>query len=105
MSEAEILQTVRDTSREALPSLIGVLARAQAEANARLLTPASVPAANPTCPDELISCDEAAQRLGVSKSSLYHRNIPGVTVRRPGIRKLLFSARGIERLIEQQTHK
>jgi hypothetical protein len=99
MSEQDILQTVRDAPRESLPALIGVLARAQAEANARLQAPA--PQLRQI--DELISTSEAARRLGISKTLLYHKDFP-FTVRDPQTRRLRFSARGIEKYIAEQTN-
>lgn len=101
MSHDEILQQVRSTPVEALPEFIGVLARAQAEAHTRLLAPA--PAAVRQH-DQLLSADAAAARLGISKTTLYHRNFP-FTVRDSTTRRLRFSANGIEAWIAKQTIK
>jgi excisionase family DNA binding protein len=98
MTDTEILERARAVPVAELPSLIGKLAEASAVAIARLQSPA--PAAKPI--DELLSVSEAARRLGVSKTYLYHHEFP--FARRVG-RKLLFSAHGIQRFIEQQTNR
>lgn len=81
-----------------LPSFIGKLAEASAVAHARLTAPA--PAQKQA--DELLPTAEAARRLAISKTTLYHKNFP-FTIRDPRTRRLRFSAAGIQRYIEQQT--
>jgi len=73
-----------------LPELIGSLAELQAICMARLAAPA------PTSrPDELLSVQAAAHRLGVSKEYLYRNHATLPFSRRIG-RTLRFSSAGIE---------
>lgn len=89
-----VLKLVGDLPPEDLPRLLGDLREIEATALGRL----SVRAAQSAQPDELIDVEEAARRLGVCRSWLYHhhRNLP--FGRRMG-RKLVFSSLGIERYI------
>lgn len=50
-------------------------------------------------PDENLSIDEAAQRLGISKDFLYRHDLPFKV--RIG-RRVLFSSRGISRWLDEQ---
>lgn len=90
-----VLKAARESHAEDLPDLIGKLEAIKAIAWARLTVPTPAPAH-----DELIAVTEAAHRLGISENYLYthHREYP--FTRRQG-RKLLFSAAGIERYIQQ----
>lgn len=73
-----------------LPRLIGQLAECQATAQARLSTPP------PTqTPDELLTVDAAAVRLGMSKEYLYRHAKQFPFTRQIG-RSVRFSALGIE---------
>jgi predicted DNA-binding transcriptional regulator AlpA len=90
----------RELPATELPSFIGRLAEADAIARARLNSPAPAPVRKA---DELLSTAEAARRLGISKTTLYHRNFP-FTIRDPLTRRLRFSANGIEAWIVKQTN-
>jgi excisionase family DNA binding protein len=93
---------VRDVPAEELPALVGRLREAELLAEVRLR---SVPtqATTTTMADENLSADEAARRLGVSKEWVY-KNAKGkklpftVTIGR----RVLFSARGLERWSQQR---
>ncbi len=79
---------------EHLPVLIAALsARLAAEAARRLMEPTTREQSQ-IQPDENLSIDEAARRLGVSKDFLYRTKLPFRV--RIG-RRVLFSARGLER--------
>ena len=82
--------------RADLPRFVGDLEEIRAVAFARLIAP--TPVQQP--PDELLSVQEAARRLGVSRDFLYrhHRRLP--FSRRMG-RNLLFSAQGIQKYIQR----
>ena len=82
--------------RADLPRFVGDLEEIRAVAFARLIAP--TPVQQP--PDELLSVQEAARRLGVSRDFLYrhHRRLP--FSRRMG-RSLLFSAQGIQKYIQR----
>jgi excisionase family DNA binding protein len=80
-----------------LPSLIGILAQASAEANARLMRSP----AQPKAIDEWLTIAQACERLHCSKSFLYHAERHGLNARKLG-RKLLFSQREIETYLNQQ---
>jgi hypothetical protein len=100
MSEQEIIDIARSTPRESLPALIGTLAQATAEANARLLqpTPAKVAAL-----DQMLTAKEASEILKVSPSWLYHQKSLPFAVLIPGSRSLKFSSNGIRKYLEHQT--
>ena len=100
-SYSEILSdALANLPADQLPNFIGELAKVNALALSRLSTPAQVPARKA---DELLSTEEAARRLGISKTTLYHRDFP-FTVRDPLTRRLRFSANGIEEWIAKQTN-
>jgi excisionase family DNA binding protein len=84
--------------REELPALIGELESIKAIAFARLATPVQAPTQNH---DELLGVAEASKRLGLSRDYLYRHKGQFAFTRHQG-RKVLFSAHGIERYIEQQ---
>jgi predicted DNA-binding transcriptional regulator AlpA len=101
-SYSEILTDVlANLPADQLPNFIGELAKANAIALSRLSTPAQVPVRKS---DELLSTAEAARRLGISKTTLYHRDFP-FTLRDPLTRRLRFSANGIEAWIAKQTNR
>jgi hypothetical protein len=91
-----VLQLANDLPRESLPEFLGELREVEVTALARL-TQAQVSA--PMDPDELVDVAEAARRLGVSKSYVYHhRELP--FARHLG-KRLLFSSVGISRYISR----
>lgn len=100
MTDSEILERARAVPFADLPLFIGALSAADAIARARLNSPAPAPLRQA---DELLSTAEAARRLGISKTTLYHRDFP-FTVRDPLTRRLRFSANGIEAWIAKQTN-
>ena len=81
---------------ERLSTIIAALSARIAAASARLLAMPTVGSGRTTGPDENLDVAEAARRLGVSKDWLYrHANGLPFTVRVG--RRLVFSARGLER--------
>jgi excisionase family DNA binding protein len=86
--------------RSRIPALIAALA-------ARLLEPQepAVPAAAPGDGDRLLTVEQAAERLGVTKDSLYRnaKTLPFVVRLGPG--QLRFSAAGIDCYIRAKTLK
>jgi hypothetical protein len=91
-----ILKAAREACAEDLPDLIGKLESIKAVAWARLAAPVSAPQVH----DELIDVTEASRRLGISETFLYSHHSQYPFTRRQG-RKLLFSATGIDRYIQQ----
>jgi hypothetical protein len=97
VAELDRLRNVaRELPPEELPDFIGRLESIKATAWARLTIPAQSQQH-----DELLDVDAAASRLGVSRDYLYRHSQVYPFTRREG-RKLLFSARGIERYIRQE---
>jgi predicted DNA-binding transcriptional regulator AlpA len=84
------LAQARTLATEELPRLLGDLEEIRTTALARLSAPAPAPA-----PDELLEVPEAAHRLGLSPSYLYHHHKRFPFARKIG-RKLLFSSAGLE---------
>jgi excisionase family DNA binding protein len=78
-----------------LPDLIGQLAKAQALAFSRLLSPAPVPQS-----DELITVDEATAPLGMSKEYIYRNAKTLPFVRKVG-RSVRCSKSGIQAYIRR----
>ena len=91
-----VMMTAQELPKDELPALLGELEQVRCTALARLT---STPVA-PQESDELLNVTAAAGRLGISRDYLYrhHRDFP--FTRRLG-RKLLFSATGIEKHIQQ----
>jgi excisionase family DNA binding protein len=91
------LQTVLMAARELpageLPCFLGELEEIRCTAMARLTTPAAVQR-----PDELLTVEQAAERLGVSANYLYRNHSRLPFVRRMG-RTLRFSSLGIDEYI------
>jgi excisionase family DNA binding protein len=85
------LSAARTLPAEDLPGLIGALEEIKATALVRL----TAPVIQPQAPDSLLSIDEAAPVLGMSKSYLYRHADKFSFVRREG-RALRFSARGVQ---------
>jgi excisionase family DNA binding protein len=81
-----------------IPRFLGELEHIRAVAWSRLTTPSTV---TPQVPDELLSVEAAAERLGVSTDYLYRHNGQLPFSRRMG-RKLLFSSAGIDAFIRQK---
>lgn len=99
---AALESTIADVPSDELPALLAVLAGCLARTSARLLRPDSLRApVTSSGNDENLCVEEASRRLGVSPDWLYrhHRRLP--FTRRIG-RRLLFSARGLERWNAQQ---
>jgi len=82
---------------EELPGFLGHLEAVRASAWARLIRPAPTEHVS----DELIGVDEAADRLHVSPSYLYHHHRELGLSRRLG-RSLRFSSRAIENFIQRR---
>lgn len=98
---------VGDVARDELPALIGEVEALKAALWARLQA-APGPAPTPTSqgktsgPDELLTADQAAQRLGVSKRWVYRKADTLPFTRRLDTGTLRFSARGLERWKESR---
>jgi excisionase family DNA binding protein len=106
----DLARLVAEAAVEELPALIGRLEAAKATAWARLV--AALGRNSPAAPngngradlDQNLSVGEAAGRLGVSKDYLYrHAEKLPFTVRIG--RKLLFSARGLEKWNTQKQRR
>jgi hypothetical protein len=101
VNTAEILgaldEAIREASPEARPGLVVQLAARVVAVAAGMGTPATLIALGP---DENLGADEAARRLGVSVDWLYKSKLPfKVKIGR----RVLFSARGLERWNRQRT--
>jgi excisionase family DNA binding protein len=92
-----ILAAARTLSAEELPRLLGDLEEIKATALVRL----TAPVIQPQLPDSLLSIDEAASVLGMSKSYLYRNADKFSFVRREG-RALRFSARGVQEYLRRK---
>ena len=99
---AELDQCVAAAEVEHLPALLASLSAMLSVVAARMLSHPSGPESSARECDENLSVQEAARRLGVSKDYLYRhaRRLP--FARRIG-RRLLFSARGLERWNHQRS--
>jgi len=99
---ALIRHLIEEAVPASLPEVIAELASLQARAVAKMVaqrSPRSVPEDHE---DRLLSIDEAAVRLGVSRFWIY-RNAKGLPfARRIGPRALRFSSKGIARYLEQR---
>jgi hypothetical protein len=89
-----VLEQARTLPAEALPRLLGDLAEIMATAQARLSAPAPMQQA-----DELLTCEQAAERLHCSRVYLYKTALP---FKRKLGRKLLFSQNGITEYLRKQ---
>ncbi len=98
MSLAEMLAALPDAARAIspgeLPRLRAALAEADSIALSRLVAPPTATGTLVDTPDENLSIEEAARRLGVSTDWLYRNDVPFKV--RIG-RRVVFSARGLER--------
>jgi predicted DNA-binding transcriptional regulator AlpA len=100
---ATLRERVENATVSSLPSVIAELAALQARAVARMLRhhdPGSARADRNE--DVLVSADEAAHRLGVSRFWIYRnwKHLP--FSRRIGPRALRFSSKGIARYLDQR---
>ena len=91
-----ILASARQLLPEELPRLLGDLEEIRTTALARLTAPSQ----QPQSPDAMLDVDEAAARLGTSRSYLYRHHKRFAFTRRMG-RALRFSANGIEQYIRR----
>jgi hypothetical protein len=92
-----ILHLAQTMSPEEIPHFLGELEEIRSTAFTRLIIPAQTQAT----PDELLDAIEAAPRLGVSVSYIYHHHDRFPFTRRQG-RNLLFSSKGIEDYIRRK---
>jgi hypothetical protein len=90
-----VLKLARTIPPEELPRLIGACAEIVATATSRLAIPPAV------SEDSSIGVGEAAKRLGVSASYLYHNHKKFTFTRREG-GKLLFSSAGIQAYLREK---
>jgi excisionase family DNA binding protein len=84
-----VLNCAKELPAPELPRLLGELEEVRCTALARLSAPALVQS-----PDELLTVEQAAERLGMSKDYLYRNHSRLPFVRRMG-RTLRFSSSGI----------
>jgi excisionase family DNA binding protein len=90
-----VLSAVLEMRPEQLPELLGELEVVRSTAMMKLTAPIS---AQPH--DELLSIEQASERLGMSTDYLYRHSKTLPFTRRMG-RKLLFSSLGIEQFINR----
>jgi excisionase family DNA binding protein len=113
MLNAELATRAADPARidavpaAQLPDLLGAAEALRARLLARLMTLATAPAAPAANgngkPDRLLSIDEAAERLGVSRRWVYrHADTLDFTRRLTATGPLRFSERGLERWKESK---
>jgi len=92
-----VLDSLSRIPREQLPELLGELEVVRATAVMRLSAPVPCPDRH----DELLSVEQAADRLGVSEKYLYTHHPQFSFTCRMG-RKLLFSSSGIDEHIKKR---
>ncbi len=103
---ATLEKAIMEASLHEAPRLLGDLERLKASLWARTMSPLATHdglsgTTRPTGGDQLLTVEEAAEKLGVSRDWLYrHSKKLAFTVRLG--RHLRFSARGIERYIRQR---
>lgn len=90
-----VMMAARDLPAGELPRLLGELEEIRCTALARLTTPAA-----PQRPDELLTVEHAAERLGLSVDYLYRNHSRLPFTRRMG-RSLRFSSLGIDEYIKR----
>jgi excisionase family DNA binding protein len=98
---------VEDLHPDALPALIGEAEALRARLWARLQAvsapaPAAQPSRNGSGPDRLLTAQEAAERLGVSRRWVYRKAGSLPFARRLGQGTLRFSERALERWQESR---
>jgi len=91
-----VLDAVQRMNAEQMPELLGELELVRTTALLKL----SVPTSPPVQHDELLSVDDAAARLHVSRDYLYRNSKRYPFTRREG-RKVLFSSNGIDKYLAQ----
>src|SRR5437867_1168465 len=98
---AELDRMIAETPTERLPALVTALTSKAGTAAVRMMAVSNNAGKHSVEPDENLQVEEAARRLGVSKDWLYKnaRRLPFSV--RIG-RRLLFSARGLERWNQQR---
>jgi excisionase family DNA binding protein len=92
-----VLEGLEQMPSEDLPELLGELEVLRATAIMRL----SAPVSRSDRHDELLSVEEAAERLGIGKDYLYRHSKQFPFTRRMG-RKLVFSSQGIDEYIRKR---
>lgn len=97
---SELEREIERAGADALPSLIGELARLQAVAQARLAGLSANGHPTQAQPDELLTAEQAAQRLGVSVDALYRRKDWPFRVSLG--RRVRFSSQGMAKYIRQR---
>jgi excisionase family DNA binding protein len=88
-----------------IPAAMAQLAAWQSQLAARLAAAPTPPAAAADGPDKLLTVEQAAERLGMTKDSLYRaaKTLPFAVRLGPG--QLRFSAAGIDQYIRAKTLK
>jgi len=102
MTREDLERLIAQAPPDDLPRLVGDFEAARAAAWSRMLAPRA-PAAE-AGPDQNLSVEEAASRLGLSKDYLYRHADRLPFALRIG-RKLLFSARGLEKWNAQKQRR
>jgi predicted DNA-binding transcriptional regulator AlpA len=100
-SLTDLDRLVREAAIDGLPSLIGELERLKVLATARLYSDRQQPSLSVT--DELLTAEEAAQRLRVPTRHLYRKAYPFTVRISPG--RVRFSSNGIDRWIQRRSQK
>ena len=100
----ELAARINNSQPDDLPNILAALAALSAATAAKALCESPVRCGVPESPDENLSTAEAARRLGISKDYLYRHWNRLPFVRRIG-RRLLFSARGLDRWNRKRTPK
>lgn len=96
---------VEDLGPDVIPALLGDIEALRVRLLARLMSvsapapPAPDPPRSNGGPDHLLTADEVARRLGISRRSLYRRAASLPFTRRIGTNTLRFSSRGLERWV------
>ena len=96
----DLAALAREAASEDLPALLGRLAEAEGILRQRLMATVPPDTSTAPAPDENLGAEEAARRLGVSVDWLYRLKVPFKV--RIG-RRVLFSAKGLERWNKQRT--
>jgi excisionase family DNA binding protein len=102
VTREDLERLIAQAPPEDLPRLVGDFEAARAAAWSRMLAPRALAA--DSAQDQNLSVEEAASRLGVSKDYLYRHADRLPFALRIG-RKLLFSARGLEKWNAQKQRR
>jgi predicted DNA-binding transcriptional regulator AlpA len=97
----EVDRAVRGAADSELPTIVGRLVEAEERARLRMRGIAPLSASTGGEPDENLSAQEAARRLGMSTDWLYKAN--DLPFRIKIGRRVVFSARGLERWSRQRS--